>query len=206
LTLPCCYVILSYTIEEGIKILEFTPEFKFIDRKILVLPAKAYDIISSKKFYKDYYVDQKGFPQYTNFGNHKRSEQEIKLYDILNNFYNNIMKNFMISINHSNAAFNWEWWFQVYEPNSQGFTPHCHTTPCKFTISWTHFIEPAETSNFCWYYNKDKIVPINEEKNEIVFFPGHFWHKVLPNNSNKNRITIAGNINVLESPGYIIED
>lgn len=184
----------------------FTPKFYPMDRQVLVPPQEAVDTISNKDFYKKYLTNQKGFPEYTNFGNHKQDTDEKVLYDILNNFYNDKMKEFMISMNYQGAVFNWEWWFQVYEPGSTGFLPHSHPANCKFTVSWTHFIEPLDESNFCFYYGKDNLEPINEKKNEIIFFPGFAWHKVLPNNSNKNRITIAGNINVLDSSGYIVED
>jgi len=180
--------------------------YNTIARNIINFPNDAFEIISSADFYKQYQTDQGGFPGYTNFGNHKRTSIEKDLYEKLNSYYNEIIADFMRSINYDHAEYGWEWWFQVYEPTSHGFIPHSHSTDCRFTISWCHFIEPSNTSKFCWYYGKDNLVPINEQKNEMVFFPGWAWHKVLPNDTDKNRITIAGNINVMKSQGYIIED
>lgn len=184
----------------------FNPKYDCIARQIVNIPNSAYSTIADKKFYDNYKIDQNGFPGYTNFGNHKQTEQEKQLYDILNPFYNEVIADFMQSINYEQAKYSWEWWFAVYEPGSKGFTPHSHSTNCKFTISWCHFIKPTEQSNFCWYYNKENQQPINEQKNEMVFFPGWVWHKVMPNTTNDLRITVAGNINVVESPGYILEN
>ena len=183
----------------------FKPKYDCIAREIIHFPNEVLTLFNSKSFYKQYKTDQNGFPGYTNFGNHKQTDEEKQLYDKLNLYYGEIIANFMNSINYSSAEYGWEWWFQIYEPGSKGFTPHAHSTECKFTISWCHFIQPSKDSNFCWYYDKSNIKPINEQKNELVFFPGWIFHKVLPNKYDKNRITIAGNINVVKSNGYIIE-
>lgn len=183
----------------------FKPKYDCIARQTISFPNSAFETLVDENFYKKYQIDQNGFPGYTNFGNHQNDEQEKELYNIINPFYHNIIAEFMHSINYQEAKYSWEWWFAIYEPGSKGFTPHSHSTNCKFTISWCHFVKPTDESNFSWYYNKDNVETINETKNEMVFFPGWIWHKVMPNNTKDLRITVAGNINVVESPGYIIE-
>lgn len=184
----------------------FSPKYNCIDRQIIPFPKDIAETLNDKKFYKTYKTTQNNFPGYTNFGNHKQTKKEKELYNRLNSFYNEVIADFMKSINYDHAEYGWEWWFQIYEPGSPGFLPHAHSTNCKFTISWCHFVQPTEGSHFCWYYGKDSVEPINEKLNEMVFFPGWVWHKVLPNVFDKNRITIAGNINVFKSNGYILEN
>jgi len=182
------------------------PHYNCIAREVVGFSTVIKNLLNTPRFYSQYKTDQNGFPGYTNFGNHLRTEEEMELYNTLNPYYNEIIADFMNSINYDHAEYGWEWWFQVYEPGSPGFLPHSHSTDCRFTISWCHFIQPLEESNFCWYYGSNQLQPIFEKENEIVFFPGWAWHKVLPNNSKNNRITIAGNINVYKSNGYIIEE
>lgn len=173
---------------------------------ILEFPQETLDFILDPQFYKQYETKVDHQPKYSSFLNHKKTPEEQILYQQVNKLYQPIIERFMTEMNQQPyTQYNWEWWWQIYEPGASGFQIHNHRHDAsKFGFSFVHFVNPIPRKNmFAWSFPEDKFELHKEIKNQIIFFPDWTYHKVMPNTTKKYRVSISGNINVTHaSSGY----
>lgn len=164
-------------------------------------PVEAKEILFDPEFYTQYETPDPTQPKYSSFFNWQATDQEHRLNDILNSFYKEIVDEVMKNLGYKDQyvnKYNFYWWWQVYVPQSPGFMEHNHLGS---QISFNHFIKPTESS-FVFKNNKYQLV--EETQDDIIFWPGFAYHKVLPNQTQDIRITVSGNIDIdpVESTGY----
>ena len=64
-------------------------------------------------------------------------------------------------------------------------------------ISWVHFLDVPEQKCFRFTDTKGNILIPEEQLNgDIICFPSFVWHQVVTNESDADRLVIAGNISV----------
>ena len=170
------------------------------------LPTEILDVLLQKEYYQKYKQNNNDQPTYGSFLNLNGSDEERIFFDKLNTFYSPIIDFFMKDIGqYKNAKYRWEIWWQLYEPNSPGFKihKHCGRQGDPQVISFNHFVKIANgKSFFSWVFGNKKEILHEEKEGEIIFFPGIAFHKVSPNNTDEYRLTISGNIYIIDSLGY----
>ena len=66
-------------------------------------------------------------------------------------------------------------------------------------ISWVHFIDVPKQKCFRFTDTMgNTLVPDEQKRGDIICFPSWVWHEVLPNETDKRRIVVAGNISVTQ--------
>lgn len=166
--------------------------------------------ISSVLLDSNYYVKYKQLnpdqPSYGSFLNLSYKDEEFELFNKLNLFYGPIIDSFMKDIGqYKNSRYKWEIWWQLYEPNSPGFKihKHCGVEGDPQVISFNHFAKTIPgRSFFSWVFGGGKEILHEEKEGDIIFFPGHAFHRVRPNDTNEYRLTVSGNIYMIDSKGF----
>lgn len=170
------------------------------------LPNEISDVLLSEDYYKNYKHNNPDQPSYGSFQNLSWKDEEFQLFNKLNEFYSPIIDNFMNDIGqYKNSNYKWEIWWQIYEPNSPGFKihKHCGKHGDPQVISFNHFVKTIPNSSFfTWVFGNKKEILHEEEEGEIIFFAGHAFHRVKENNTDQHRLTISGNIYMIDSLGY----
>ena len=90
-------------------------------------------------------------------------------------------------------------WTQLYD-EEMTHNPHHHAlihSDWESVISWVHFLDVPEQKCFRFTDTKgNTLVPDEQNNGDIICFPSWVWHEVLPNETNKRRVVISGNIKV----------
>jgi hypothetical protein len=170
------------------------------------LPCEIKETLLNEEYYKNYKHNNPDQPSYGSFLNLSRKKEEFELFEKLNEFYSPIIDRFMNDIGqYKNSNYKWEIWWQIYEPNSSGFKihKHCGKKGDPNVISFNHFVKTIpERSFFNWVFGNRFEIPHEEKEGEIIFFAGHAFHRVDKNDTDDIRLTISGNIYMIDSLGY----
>jgi len=173
------------------------------------LPSVFSDVLLSESYYKNYKHKNPDQPSYGSFHNLSMKDDEFELFGRLNKFYSPIIDKFMDDIGqYKNSNYKWEIWWQLYEPNSPGFKihKHCGRKGDPQVISFNHFVKTISgRSFFTWVFGNKKEILHEEVEGDIIFFAGHAFHKVQKNDTDEYRLTISGNIYMIDSLGYYEE-
>lgn len=148
------------------------------------------NIICQEKFL----IKEKEHNYYTTYYN---KEYNNDYYNILNNYYCNIQEIMMKDLGlFHRTNYNWQFWIQMYNNQTNGFGEHDHFTGTEF-ISWVHFLQVPEQK--CFYFldsNQNKIYPEFQSNGDMISFPSWVYHGVDKVNINFDRIIISGNISI----------
>ena len=78
--------------------------------------------------------------------------------------------------------------------------PHHHAslnTKLDSIISWVHFIDVPDQKCFRFTDMKGNyFFPEEQNTGDIICFPSWLWHEVVPNESDKKRLVVSGNIHI----------
>jgi hypothetical protein len=112
---------------------------------------------------------------------------------ILNDFYLQVANKISSDLTlYNRVQFEQSYWMQIYPPNSKGHSRHDHFSGNEL-FSWVHFIKPMKP---CFHFLVDgqKIYPPHQNAGDFIVFPSWALHAVDDNDSNSDRIVIAGNV------------
>ena len=125
----------------------------------------------------------------------KENERPDKVH---NNRYCKIVEDILKNLGlYYTTACSYTYWSQLYK---KGMTHrphhHAHTDPEKgANISWVHFLDVPEQKCFRFTDKKgNTLVPDEQNNGDIICFPSWIWHEVVPNETDKQRLVVAGNI------------
>ena len=134
-----------------------------------------------------------------------------KIDTFFDNFYDKLSVEIMKSIGlFDNTKYEMDYWSQFYR---KGMThrPHHHHASMILKegdevivedgadISWVHFIDVPDQKCFRFTDTKNNfLIPEEQLNGDIICFPSWLWHEAIPNETNKDRLVIAGNITILE--------
>ena len=125
-----------------------------------------------------------------------------KIDTFFDNFYDKLSVEIMKSIGlFNNTIYGVDYWSQFYR---KGMTHRSHhhasTIPEEGAdISWVHFIDVPDQKCFRFTDTKNNfLIPEEQLNGDIICFPSWLWHEVIPNETNEDRLVIAGNITILE--------
>jgi len=171
------------------------------------LPIEVTDKILSESYYKQYSQRKTNQPTYSSFKNMKGSYEEKEIFTSLEEFYSPIIDSFMKQIGHyKDVTYNWEIWWQIYEPYSSGFNIHKHTggvENASSLISFNHFVKTIPNrSFFTWVFGNKREILHEEIQDQLIFFAGHAFHRVQKNDTNQYRLTVSGNILMNDGVSY----
>lgn len=173
------------------------------------LPEELSCLLLDENYYKNYKQKNPDQPSYSSFLNLSYKDEEFELFNTLREFYDPIVEEFMKSIGqYKNSKYKWELWWQVYEPHSSGFKihKHCGREGTPQVISFNHFVKTIPNrSFFTWVFGNNHEILHEEVENDIIFFAGHAFHRVRNNDTDHHRLTISGNIYMIDSKGFYEE-
>ena len=161
---------------------------KFSENDLKILKTDI-DNLGEKKFSKDnkhmstYFIEQTERP-------------EKKYVEVYKKIVEDITKTVGIFYK---TTYNVSFWTQLYD---EGMThnPHHHAlieSDSESVISWVHFLDVPKQKCFRFTDTKgNTLVPDEQNNGDIICFPSWVWHEVLPNETNKRRVVISGNIKV----------
>lgn len=127
--------------------------------------------------FSSYYIKQQQRPEYV-------------LLELYNEITNHVLENLTLSnrIDHWGETY----WMQVYPQNSGGHQMHDHFTGNE-VYSWVHFLRPVKKC-FHFIVNGQKVYPEQQNPGDYIVFPSWALHAVDRNDSNQDRVVIAGNV------------
>ena len=151
-------------------------------------PKKEIDIVISKL--KKIPIKDNQFKNHSSF-----FPNSIKPEAIWSNNYNKILEDALSNVGiYQHVRYDYSYWAQLYlDGGSHGI--HNHTP--NFEISFAHFIKAPNESLFRFTNTiGDYYVP-KQKEGDIIFFPSWVWHEVIANESNTERLVVAGNIHII---------
>ena len=115
-----------------------------------------------------------------------------------NHIYSSIIRDIVQNVGvYDKVMYNCTYWTQLYEKGMR-HKPHHHAHQDKnmgSDISWVHFLDVPKQKCFRFTDTKGNILIPNEQNSgDIICFPSWVWHEVIPNQTDKRRIVISGNI------------
>ena len=138
----------------------------------------------------------KGNQHISTFLLEKYERPENKYLDLYKKIVEDITKTVGI---YYKVTYDVSYWTQLYD-NGMSHNPHHHAminSDWESTISWVHFLDVPEQKCFRFTDTKgNTLVPDEQNNGDIICFPSWVWHEVLPNETNKRRVVISGNIKV----------
>ena len=136
---------------------------------------------------------------YTSYDGMNTSVQSQELYEVLNPYYSNLVKDIIddVGLRHR-IEYNFKWWVQMYRSDTTTHGAHHHFYQQSTILSWVHFIQSPRQR--CFYFlnsNDEKIYP-QQKSGDIIVFPSWAVHGVdTVKRRNFNRIIVAGNIGAI---------
>ncbi len=112
---------------------------------------------------------------------------------ILNDFYMQVADRVSRDLTlYERVQFEQAYWMQIYPPNSKGHPRHDHYSGNEM-YSWVHFIKPVKKS-FHFLVGGTKVYPEQQNAGDIIVFPSWALHAVDDNDTDSERVVIAGNV------------
>ena len=117
-----------------------------------------------------------------------------------NLIYNSIVEDIMKSVGiFYKTKYTYEYWSQYYNKGmSHRAHHHANTDQSQDAeISWVHFLDVPEQKCFRFTDTRGNfLIPEEQLNGDIICFPSFVWHQVVTNESDTDRLVIAGNISV----------
>ena len=126
--------------------------------------------------YSSYHLDIKDRPDY-----------------MMKDFYTEITNHVLTKLSlYDRIRYHQSYWMQLYKPGSKGHGVHDHWSGNE-VYSWVHFLKPVKK---CFYFIIDgqKVYPEQQNPGDFIAFPSWLLHKVDVNDTNEDRIVVAGNV------------
>ena len=112
---------------------------------------------------------------------------------ILNDFYKQVIEHVCKKLTtYERSRYRWSYWLQVYEPGSLGHGVHDHWSGSEM-FSWVHFLKPVNKS-FHFLVEGQKVYIEKQNAGDFIVFPSWALHAVDGNDTNDERVVIAGNV------------
>jgi len=112
---------------------------------------------------------------------------------ILNDFYGQVIEHVCKQLTtYERSRYRWHFWLQVYEPGSSGHDIHDHWSGNEM-FSWVHFLKPVNKS-FHFLVEGQKVYPKRQNPGDFIVFPSWALHAVDGNDTDDERVVIAGNV------------
>ena len=121
---------------------------------------------------------------------------EIKYNDLYSNIVENITKNVGI---YYKVKYRYGYWSQLYKKGMLHLPHHHASLDSKLDsiISWVHFLDVPDQKCFRFTDMKGSyFFPEEQNTGDIICFPSWLWHEVVPNESDKKRLVVSGNITI----------
>ena len=119
---------------------------------------------------------------------------------VLNHRYCKIVEDILknLGLYHTTTC-SYTYWSQLYKKDML-HRPHHHAslnTKLDSIISWVHFIDVPDQKCFRFTDMKGSyFFPEEQNTGDIICFPSWLWHEVVPNESDKKRLVVSGNIHI----------
>ena len=94
------------------------------------------------------------------------------------------------------TSYNFTHWIQVYDRGGI-HDVHDHFVPDTL-FSWVHFVRPTNVKCFHFIDSEGNKTYPTQEPGDFIVFPSWAQHAVDPNETDDQRVVIAGNVNVVE--------
>ena len=104
---------------------------------------------------------------------------------------------------HEVSRYSYCFWSQYYTQNSS-HNIHNHYSPHpKNDISFVHFLKVTDTPLFRFTnLDGEYFTPPKQNEGDFICFPSWVWHEVTPNESDQERLVVAGNIQITNMDPY----
>ncbi len=101
------------------------------------------------------------------------------------------------------SKYSYVFWSQYYTQNSS-HNIHNHYCPYpKNDISFVHFLKVTDTPLFRFTnLEGEYFTPPKQNEGDFICFPSWAWHEVIPNESDQERLVVAGNIQISNMDVY----
>ena len=158
-------------------------EMDIVISQLKKLPSKKY-----KNFTSLHYVDS--YPE-------KIWEEEYKL----------ILADLLTEIGiHEMSRYTYVFWSQYYTKNSSHYI-HNHYNNLINDISFVHFLKVTDIPLFRFTnLEGEYFTPPKQNEGDFICFPSWVWHEVIPNESDQERLIVAGNIQITSMDQYQHKD
>ena len=116
--------------------------------------------------------------------------------NVLVDFYGEVLKKATSDLSlHHRSRYNYPFWMQVYQTEKESRHNHHDHFNGDTLMSWVHFLRPTDVKCFCFLDSEgNRTFPDQQNVGDLIIFPSWALHEVLPNNSDTERVVIAGNI------------
>lgn len=177
---------------------------KIYYRENVTFDSEVLDIMTNKDFYYAYKrsMDVYGEPttSFSFFQNEKKTPLEELIIKYTRPFYDKQIEKFMKRANlYHNGTYSYYFWWQVYDPEVENSRHPAHDHyRCgeNNEISFVHFLKTNGDKCFRFISdNKNGYEYVDEEDNDLIFFPSWVIHDVVQPESGV-RAVIAGNISI----------
>ena len=122
---------------------------------------------------------------------------------VWNDNYHNIVQDIVIQQGlYTYFKYVYEYWGQLYTKGCEhDWHNHYRCGANEAVLSFVHWIKNSNEPNFRFINldTKESHIP-KQEEGDLIVFPSWVFHRVTPNDSDKKRFVIAGNIKLINPP------
>ena len=121
---------------------------------------------------------------------------------IWNDVYGLIIADLLTDVGvYKTSQYSYNYWSQYYTRNGSHYI-HNHFNTAN-TLSFVHFLKVTDTPLFRFTnLENEYFTPPKQNEGDFLCFPSWVWHEVIPNESDQERLIVAGNIQIKEMFEY----
>tara|TARA_Y100000114_G_C11712540_1_gene304255 strand:- start:532 stop:1074 length:543 start_codon:yes stop_codon:yes gene_type:complete len=120
----------------------------------------------------------------------------IKPESIWNKKYSKILEDILSNMGiEQHGTYNYTFWAQLY---LDGGTHKVHNHIPDFEISFVHFLKVPDKPLFRFTNTVGDFYYPKQKTGDIVCFPSWVWHEVIANDTDTERLVVAGNVHITE--------
>jgi len=131
-------------------------------------------------------------------------ENPVNPEGIWNEVYGLILSDLLTDVGiYKMSRYSYIYWSQYYIRNSS-HNIHNHYSPHpKNDLSFVHFLKVTDTPLFRFTnLEGEYFTPPKQNEGDFICFPSWVWHEVIPNESDQERLIVAGNIQINNMDPY----
>ena len=115
---------------------------------------------------------------------------------VLVDFYGEVLEKATSDLSlYHRSRYSYPFWMQVYQTANDSRHNHHDHFNGDTLLSWVHFLRPTEKKCFCFLDSDgNRTFPEQQNKGDLIVFPSWALHEVIPNESDTERVVIAGNV------------
>jgi len=118
---------------------------------------------------------------------------------IWNKSYDLIMADLLKSVGiYQTSKYSYKYWAQFYMRKNLHSVHNHFNTSQKNDLSFVHFLKVTETPLFRFVNLEGEYFLPKQDEGDLICFPSWVWHEVIPNESDQERLVVAGNIVINE--------